>query len=105
MIEKTIEIFDSKIILLTKIKPYPPNFNKTPAKIIDPATGASTCALGSHIWKKKIGNLIKNANIINIDGNSVYLIKLNSVNWIDTEPVKFKFNKIINNKGKDPNNV
>jgi hypothetical protein len=23
-------------------KPYPPNFNKTPAKIIDPETGAST---------------------------------------------------------------
>lgn len=26
----------------TRIKPYPPNFSKTPAKIIDPATGAST---------------------------------------------------------------
>ena len=23
-------------------KPYPPNFNKTPAKIIEPAVGAST---------------------------------------------------------------
>lgn len=28
--------------------PYPPNFNNVPAKIIDPAIGASTCALGSH---------------------------------------------------------
>lgn len=26
----------------TRIIPYPPNFNKTPARIIDPATGAST---------------------------------------------------------------
>jgi len=32
----------------TRIKPYPPNFNNTPAKIIDPDTGASTCAFGSH---------------------------------------------------------
>lgn len=28
--------------------PYLPSFNKTPARIIDPATGASTWALGSH---------------------------------------------------------
>jgi len=33
---------------LSRIIPYPPNFNRTPAKIIDPATGASTWALGSH---------------------------------------------------------
>jgi hypothetical protein len=26
----------------TRRKPYPPNFNKTPAKIIEPETGAST---------------------------------------------------------------
>lgn len=29
-------------------RPYPPSFSKMPARIIDPATGASTCALGSH---------------------------------------------------------
>lgn len=29
-------------ILATIIKPYPPSFSKTPAKIIEPATGAST---------------------------------------------------------------
>lgn len=28
--------------------PYPPSFSKTAAKIIDPATGASTWAFGSH---------------------------------------------------------
>ena len=26
----------------TRIRPQPPNFNKTPAKIIEPETGAST---------------------------------------------------------------
>jgi len=32
--------------------PYPPNFKSTPARTIDPATGASTWALGSHKWPK-----------------------------------------------------
>ena len=27
--------------------PYEPSFSKIPARIIDPAIGASTCALGS----------------------------------------------------------
>ena len=46
---------------LTRINPYPPNFNKIAAKIIDPTTGASTWAFGSHKWPKKIGNLIRKA--------------------------------------------
>lgn len=43
----------SKILLLSFIsgnvitKPYPPNFSRTPAKIMDPMSGASTWALGS----------------------------------------------------------
>lgn len=41
--------------------PYPPNFNKTAAKTIDPATGASTCALGSHKCIENIGSFTKNA--------------------------------------------
>lgn len=35
-------------IIITKNNPYPPNFSKTPAKIIEPETGASTWALGNH---------------------------------------------------------
>ena len=31
-----------------RTNPTPPNFNKIPAKIIDPYTGASTCARGNH---------------------------------------------------------
>jgi hypothetical protein len=50
---KTIQkIFNFIEILIitenTRINPYPPNFNNTPAKIIEPETGASTWALGSH---------------------------------------------------------
>jgi hypothetical protein len=35
-------------ILVARISPYPPSFSRIAAKIIDPATGASTWALGSH---------------------------------------------------------
>lgn len=38
--------------------PYPPNFRRIAARIIEPATGASTCAFGSHKWVKNIGSLI-----------------------------------------------
>jgi len=40
------------ISIFMRLKPYPPNFNNTAANTIDPATGASTWALGSHIWTK-----------------------------------------------------
>jgi len=68
-------------ILLASIKkdsrtiPYPPSFNKIPAKIIDPDTGASTCALGSQRWTPNIGNLIKNANTKKIAKKSLPLIQ------------------------------
>lgn len=32
-----------------RIIPYPPNFNRIPARIIDPAIGASTWALGNQM--------------------------------------------------------
>lgn len=32
---------------ISRISPYPPNFRRMAARIIDPATGASTCAFGS----------------------------------------------------------
>lgn len=45
--------------------PYPPSFNRTAAKIIDPSRGASTWAFGSHRWKINIGIFTRKA-IINI---------------------------------------
>ena len=33
---------------ISRINPYPPNFSKIAARIIEPATGASTWALGNH---------------------------------------------------------
>lgn len=42
--------------------PYPPSLSSTPARTIEPATGASTCALGSHKCSEKIGVFTRNAN-------------------------------------------
>jgi len=33
---------------ISRINPYPPSFSKIAARIIDPATGASTWAFGNH---------------------------------------------------------
>lgn len=98
-------ILYTAIKAMTRIIPYPPSFNNTPAKIIEPETGASTCAFGNHWWNKNIGNLTKNAMIIIIKNpllkfkNEKFIIKM------------FKLTPdlviimIINNKGKEANNV
>src|SRR5215470_5091858 len=41
-----------------RMKPYVPIFRRTPARITDPAVGASTWASGSQVWKGNIGTLI-----------------------------------------------
>ena len=41
-------------------KPYVPIFSRTPARITEPAVGASTCASGSQVWNGNIGTLIAN---------------------------------------------
>lgn len=35
-----------------RMKPYPPSFRRIPAKSIEPTTGASTWAFGSHKWNR-----------------------------------------------------
>ena len=44
-----------------RIKPYVPIFSRTPARMTEPAVGASTCASGSHVWKGNIGTLMAKA--------------------------------------------
>ena len=39
-----------------------PIFSSTPARITEPAVGASTCASGSHVWNGNSGTLIANAS-------------------------------------------
>jgi hypothetical protein len=43
-------------------KPYVPIFRRTPARITEPAVGASTCASGSQVWNGNRGTLIANAS-------------------------------------------
>src|SRR5271169_3812086 len=43
-----------------RTKPYVPIFSNTPARMTDPAVGASTCASGSQVWNGNIGTLIAN---------------------------------------------
>src|ERR1700693_3752705 len=44
-----------------RMNPYVPIFNNTPARMTDPAVGASVCASGSQVWNGNIGTLMANA--------------------------------------------
>lgn len=50
-------------IIEIRIMPYPPNFKRMAARIMEPAIGASTCALGSHRWTPYNGILMRNASM------------------------------------------
>jgi hypothetical protein len=54
--------------------PYPPSFRRIAAKIILPAIGASTWALGSQRCDRNIGSFTKNpliSKILNVEGISI----------------------------------
>src|SRR5216684_3574652 len=44
-----------------RMKPYVPIFKRTPARMTEPAVGASVCASGSQVWNGNIGTLMANA--------------------------------------------
>lgn len=46
---------------IMRANPYPPSFSNTAARTIDPATGASTWALGNHRCTRNSGNFTMNA--------------------------------------------
>lgn len=102
-------IFIVLINILKRKIPYPPNFNKTPAKIIDPATGASTCAFGSQRWTKYIGNLMTKAItaiIVYKNHEDAIWPKIKNLKDKNLNP-NLKALKINNttSRGKDPNSV
>src|SRR5450759_2145445 len=41
-----------------RMKPYVPILRRTPARMTEPAVGASTCASGSQVWNGNIGTLM-----------------------------------------------
>lgn len=59
-------LFNINILLVIRRSPYVPNFRRMPARIIDPATGASTWALGSQRCTKYNGVFTIKAKIVNI---------------------------------------
>lgn len=56
-------IFNDKNLDATRKIPKLPNFKRTPARTMEPATGASTCALGSQRWVKNMGVFTRKAAI------------------------------------------
>ena len=71
-------------VKMMRIIPYPPSFNNKPARIIDPATGASTWALGNQRCIPYMGVLIKKARSIKI--HHKFLVRF---------PVRNKFDGIV----------
>ena len=91
------------VTLISRIIPQPPSFNKTPAKIIEPETGASTWALGNQRWTKYIGNFTRKAN-------TVIVHKKFGIPWVIiilnfTDPLQFMIITIEISKGNDANKV
>lgn len=90
--------------------PYPPSLSNTAAKIIDPLTGASTWAFGSHKWTKNIGSFTKKAPI-----HTQNKIKFNAPDSKGIMGLTIKKNKnlplsllnfkIKNKRGREENNV
>ena len=56
--------FNEGKFVVIRIRPYPPSFNRIPASTMDPATGASTWALGSHKWVINMGVFTKKAAMV-----------------------------------------
>lgn len=86
------------------MRPNPPSLRRIAARIIDPATGASTWALGSHRWDKNKGSLTRKAVV---DINHHRSIILRGV-WggshlysIDRCPVLFIHIKRLRSKGRE----
>src|SRR5207247_735702 len=52
---------DGNIGRQNRSSPYVPILRRTPARITEPAVGASTCASGSQVWNGKRGTLIAKA--------------------------------------------
>lgn len=58
------DLFTHTNSMASRRRPYLPSLRSTAARIIDPATGASTCALGSQRWTVNSGIFTINAAIV-----------------------------------------
>lgn len=61
--------------------PYPPSFRRTPARIIEPAIGASTWALGSHRCAPYMGIFTRKASMIGSHQKGGSLMARRRLSW------------------------
>src|ERR1700723_3874471 len=61
MIQRYFTVASGNIGTENRKNPYVPIFKSTPARMTDPAVGASVCASGSQVWNGNIGTLIAKA--------------------------------------------
>jgi len=66
-----------------RINPAPPSFNRMPAKIMEPNTGASTWAKGSHKCTPYIGSFTKNPRVKDTDRTTEIEVNLPFISTIN----------------------
>lgn len=69
--------------------PYPPSFNNRAASSIDPAIGASTCALGSHRWSPYRGAFTMNASSI-ARPDRMWVQELVRIGWVSSSIIRWR---------------
>lgn len=67
---------------VSRMYPYPPIFSNMAASIMDPATGASTWALGSHRWRPNTGTLTRKATRQNIAISPLAFFRSFKMKWV-----------------------
>ena len=88
-------------------KPYPPSLSRIPASTMDPDTGASTWALGSHRCTINIGSFTKKAIILQ-RYHTLFVVDISdnfSTRSIIREPLLLYKFIIDTRSGIDANNV
>jgi hypothetical protein len=89
-----------------RISPTPPSFSKTPAKIIEPKVGASTCATGNQWCKPNTGNFTKKIKTKSKVFNSLDCAGIiKNIKCSLSVPVKTTVSNIKKRKGKLKNKV
>jgi len=76
-----IKKFGGLYKFIKRMMPYLPSFRRIAARIMEPATGASTCALGSHRWNINKGILTKKARIDKIHKKAWIFGEYGAVYW------------------------
>src|SRR5665811_2075260 len=106
-------VISGKNPMQKRIMPYTPILSNTPARITEPAVGASTCASGSHVCTGNMGTLMANAtkkakkpqNWM-FEGKPAFCsVKISKVMVPDSRPYQNTTAKIATSMSTEPVNV